>query len=95
MFPKPVAAYGASKAALNYLTKKIHQEYSKEGLIAFALSPGWAQTDMGNSGAKRSGIEQAPLSVADSVAGQLKIIDEATQEHGGRFWSYDGQELAW
>ena len=36
--PFPMSAYGASKAALNYLTRKIHFEH--EDLIAFAVDPG-------------------------------------------------------
>ena len=35
--PAPMAAYGASKAALNYLTRKIHFEYGC--LISFPVSP--------------------------------------------------------
>lgn len=34
-------AYGSSKAALNFITKKIHQEY--EYLIAFPLHPGYVK----------------------------------------------------
>ena len=37
--PVPNAAYGPSKAALNWLMKKIHLE--NEGLIAFPIHPGW------------------------------------------------------
>jgi norsolorinic acid ketoreductase len=36
--PVPVAAYGASKAAINYIVRKIH--FENEGLIAFPISPG-------------------------------------------------------
>ena len=37
--PIPNAAYGPSKAALNWLMKKIHIE--NEDLIAFPIHPGW------------------------------------------------------
>ena len=36
--PFPMSAYGASKAALNWMTRKMHFEH--EGLIVFALDPG-------------------------------------------------------
>lgn len=36
--PYPLISYGASKAALNYLTRKIH--FSHEKLISFAINPG-------------------------------------------------------
>jgi norsolorinic acid ketoreductase len=38
-------AYGASKAALNFVTRRIHAENEK--IIAFPLNPGWLQTDVG------------------------------------------------
>lgn len=37
--PMPVAAYGASKAAINYITRKIH--FENPNLIAFPISPGY------------------------------------------------------
>ncbi|CAF1164435.1 unnamed protein product [Rotaria sp. Silwood1] len=96
MYSVPVTAYGASKAAVNYVTKKIHQEHEKDGLIAFPLHPGLVQTDMGNAGVKAIGLDQAPVTIEDSVQGQLKIIDGATREKtSGRFWSFDGKELVW
>jgi norsolorinic acid ketoreductase len=36
--PFPNAAYGTSKAALNYLTRKMHYEH--ENLIVFPIDPG-------------------------------------------------------
>lgn len=36
-------AYGSSKTALNFITRKIHFENSH--LIAFSINPGWLQTD--------------------------------------------------
>jgi norsolorinic acid ketoreductase len=36
--PMPVTAYGASKAAVNYITRKIH--FENPDLIAFPISPG-------------------------------------------------------
>lgn len=38
MVPEKSMAYGSSKAALNFITRKIHEEY--EYLIAFPLHPG-------------------------------------------------------
>ena len=37
-FPFTVSSYGASKAALNFLVRRIH--FENEGLIAFAVHPG-------------------------------------------------------
>lgn len=71
-YPIPATAYGASKAALNYVVRKIHVE--NEGLIAFPLHPGWVRTDMGNHGAEVMGIEQAPVSLEESVQGMLNKV---------------------
>jgi len=77
-------AYGASKAAVNYITRKIH--FENEHLCAFVIHPGFAQTDMGNTAAKTMGMEEAPLKIEDCVKGMVKIVDTATREtHGGKF----------
>lgn len=43
--PVENTAYGASKAAANFVTRRIHYENPK--LIAFPINPGWLQTDVG------------------------------------------------
>jgi len=94
--PMLSTAYGASKAALNYLVTKIHQEHSKDGLIAISLSPGFVDTDMGRMGADSIGLKSGPpVKVTDSVKGQLEIIENATTETSGKFLSYDGTEIPW
>jgi norsolorinic acid ketoreductase len=96
MYPVPTTPYGASKAAINYVTKKIHQEHENDGLIAFPMHPGLVQTDLGNPFAKCIGMEQAPVTIEDSIQGQLKVIDGATREKtSGKFWDFEGNELAW
>jgi NAD(P)-dependent dehydrogenase (short-subunit alcohol dehydrogenase family) len=40
-----MGGYGASKAALNSLTRKIH--FENEWLVAFPLNPGPVATEMG------------------------------------------------
>ncbi|KAK3116002.1 hypothetical protein LTR53_004116 [Teratosphaeriaceae sp. CCFEE 6253] len=90
----PAAAYGASKAMLNYLTCRMHHENA--GLVAFPMSPGFVQTDMGNAGARKAGMKQAVFTVEQSVGGMLRTIDDATREkHGGTFQSWDGTTFDW
>lgn len=79
--------YRLSKAALNMAMRNLHVELHGEGFITIALHPGWAQTDMGGP--------SAPVPVPESVRGMLQVIDGLTPERSGRFWAYDGQELAW
>ncbi|KAJ6475525.1 hypothetical protein C8R45DRAFT_1217142 [Mycena sanguinolenta] len=81
------SAYGASKAAANFLVKVLDAE--NPTLIAMAIHPGWVATDMGNQEATSNGLQQAPVTVEDSVAGVLSRIDGATREKsGGRFWNF-------
>ncbi|KAL4880041.1 hypothetical protein BJY04DRAFT_219573 [Aspergillus karnatakaensis] len=70
-------AYGVSKAAGNYLIKKIDAEHPN--LIAFCVDPGFVQTDMGNRGAQLYGLLQATMTVAESVQAIVKQV--GTQYH--------------
>jgi norsolorinic acid ketoreductase len=92
---KSVAAYNASKAAMNAFFRIISIEHLEEGLIAIPLHPGWVQTDMGNLTARDSGLKEAPTSIEESVAGQIKVINEATSDISGKFMTFDGNELPW
>jgi norsolorinic acid ketoreductase len=71
-YPLPAVAYGASKAAANFIIKKIHIEHP--GLTVFPIHPGWVQTDMGNAGAVANGLEEAPVSLKDSVDGLVSQV---------------------
>jgi norsolorinic acid ketoreductase len=68
----PAVAYGASKAAANYIIRKIHIEHPE--LNIFSIHPGWVQTDMGTTAAVSAGMEEAPLSVRDSIDGMVSKV---------------------
>ncbi|OTA99519.1 hypothetical protein M426DRAFT_67652 [Hypoxylon sp. CI-4A] len=92
--PFPNGAYSTSKIAIHWLTKKINAE--EEWLNALVINPGFVQTDLGNFAAQLAGLEKAFVTVEGSSAGVVKVIDGATKEsHGGRFWNYTGEEVAW
>lgn len=70
--PIPNAAYGPSKTALSWVTRKMHFEH--EGLVVFTMHPGWVQTEMGNAGAVAIGMEKAILTLDESVQGMVKVV---------------------
>ncbi|OCK76098.1 NAD(P)-binding protein [Lepidopterella palustris CBS 459.81] len=93
-FPLGATAYGTSKAALNFLTRKLHMEH--QNMVIFPLAPGWVQTEMGKGAAVSVGIADAPTTIDESVAGLTKIIDESTREKtSGIFANYDGTTVTW
>ncbi|RDW76331.1 SDR family oxidoreductase [Aspergillus mulundensis] len=95
--PFPGGAYGASRAAGNWLTRAIHLQHEEDGLVAFAMHPGWVRTRAGEFVAREWGVEGGPPeSVENSVKGVLEVVDGATRERvGGRFVTYKGEELPW
>ncbi|KAF7898958.1 uncharacterized protein EAF01_008171 [Botrytis porri] len=92
--PIPNGAYGPSKAAIHWFTKRMNVE--NPPLNAFVLDPGWCQTELGNAGAVYFGMDQAAVSVEDSCALMAPLITKSTKEsHGGKLWSYEGGQLEW
>lgn len=79
--------YRASKAALNSLTRGLYSELRGPRLTLLTLHPGWVSTDMGGP--------SAPVSVADSAAGIVSVIEEQAGTRQHRFLDYTGRELAW
>jgi len=94
--PVGALAYCSSKAALNFLARKLHFEY--ENLICFPISPGRVATDMVTF-ANKSGewIKSRPvITVEESVKSLLNVIDNSTREKtGGTFMNYDGGNCKW
>jgi norsolorinic acid ketoreductase len=98
--PLSTAPYGASKAAVNHVTRKIHFEHPN--IIAIPLSPGWVDTDvsfdfqhgglmlkvvkMGQEAAGSIEKTEIPTSLEDGVAEIVVYIDNATREKdSGKF----------
>jgi len=76
-------AYGASKAALNMLTRTLANEFRGDRLIVAAISPGWVRTRMTGP--------HAPLSVEESAASLARTLERLGPEHSGQFHDRFGE----
>lgn len=79
--------YGASKAALNSLVRSWSMAEDRPEACLLALHPGWVKTDMGG--------DNAPLSVAESVAGLTQVILDHRGRSGCHFLDHAQQGLPW
>ena len=79
--------YRESKAALNMFTSSLAAELGPDGFTCLALHPGWVRTDMGGA--------NATLSPEESVSSMRAVIGKLTAEDNGRYFGFDGTEVAW
>ena len=79
--------YRSSKAALNAAVKSLAIDLAPRGIVAAVLHPGWVKTDMGGP--------NALITVEQSVTGLRKVIGKLALADSGKFFSYDGAEIAW
>lgn len=80
-------SYGASKAALNMVSRTLAWNVRDRGIAVVMIDPGWVKTDMGGPGAH--------LEPEESARGLLRVIDGLTLDDTGRFLRYDGSEMPW
>ncbi|KAL1695212.1 hypothetical protein GGG16DRAFT_45414 [Schizophyllum commune] len=91
-----VYAYGASKAAVNWVMRKLHHDFTD--MVIFPISPGRVLTDMAQAASKDDTPEQQAMRAAfpaitpeESARGILEQVDIATREtHGGQFVDVEG-----
>ncbi|MDP6339052.1 MAG: SDR family oxidoreductase [Candidatus Marinimicrobia bacterium] len=79
-------SYRISKAALNMVSKNLHQDLNSRGISVVSFHPGWVRT--------RMGTPVAPVSTKRSVAGMLKVLEEQNNI-SGKFINFKGEELPW
>jgi NAD(P)-dependent dehydrogenase (short-subunit alcohol dehydrogenase family) len=80
--------YGASKAALNHLTRTFVGKLGEgSALTVLSMHPGWVKTDMGG--------DDAPLDVETSCRGMVTQVTDALGQGGHRYIDYQGKHLPW
>jgi NAD(P)-dependent dehydrogenase (short-subunit alcohol dehydrogenase family) len=79
--------YRSSKAAVNMAARSLAADLAPRGITVVMFHPGWVRTDMGGS--------SAAVSPTDSAAGMLRVMSEVRPKDNGRFFNYDGSEIAW
>ncbi len=79
--------YRSSKAALNSVTKSLHNDLSPLGIRCVALHPGWVQTDMGGP--------NALITAQESAQGLFNVIDTLSPDDSGKLITFDGKTLNW
>ncbi|CAD6578757.1 MAG: hypothetical protein TREMPRED_002262 [Tremellales sp. Tagirdzhanova-0007] len=91
-------AYGHSKAAVNFIVRKLHFEHPD--LIVLSLDPGGVRTEMGNRGAIWMGMEESTKEVSDHMptgysAGMMRVIEHAEKTTtSGYMIFHDGSRMA-
>ena len=80
-------SYNSSKAALNMVTRIMSFDLQAMGIAVLAIHPGWVQTDMGGA--------HAAVTVQDSAAGILSLVDHLSLANTGMFYVYNGEEHPW
>jgi NAD(P)-dependent dehydrogenase (short-subunit alcohol dehydrogenase family) len=80
-------SYGASKAALNMITRASAHDLAERGITVTALHPGWVRTDLGG--------EHAALDPATSVSGMIGVIERLTLADSGCFYTWAGEYHPW
>ncbi|KAL4957459.1 hypothetical protein BDW69DRAFT_156141 [Aspergillus filifer] len=86
--------YGMSKAAGNFMVRKIHAE--NEYLVTLAIDPGLVQTDLGDRAAQNYGLEKAPVTLEDCVNGAVAQIAKAEKSTtSGSFVNTSGEKVDW
>ncbi len=80
--------YAASKGAVVALTKSIARGYAREGVLAYAVAPGWVRTEMAKQAERTHGlaaltrdIPMGDMAPADEVANIVAFLASGLARH--------------
>jgi len=78
-------AYGAAKGGLLALTKGIARGYAKDGILAYAVAPGWVATDIAASDPANAGLAAGlplgEITPASDVAEMIVFLASGRSRH--------------
>lgn len=62
-------------------------DLKKDKIQVVLLHPGWVKT--------RMGTDRAPLTADESVGNMVNLLTDSSRDINGKFFNYDGKEIAW
>ena len=80
-------AYRMSKAAMNMAARVLALDEAMAGITTVTMAPGWVRTDMGGPAAS--------LAPEESASALIAVVRRLGASDNGKFYRYDGVELAW
>ncbi|MHA2243845.1 MAG: SDR family oxidoreductase [Candidatus Hodarchaeales archaeon] len=79
--------YCMSKAALNMMSKLLHNRFKKDGVKILAVHPGWFSSDMGGS--------EAPITPSEAANNVAKIILKDWKIDDHIFVDFEAKPMKW
>lgn len=86
------AAYAASKAGMAALTKSMARDFSKRGVVAYTIAPGFIETDMAKDAIETLGKDYITQgSVFDEITQPIEVAEMVTFLASGNVPHASGQ----
>lgn len=74
-------AYGAAKAGLQALTKGIAKECARDGVLAYAVAPGWVATELAAGATEASALPLGEVTPPQDVAEMIVFLASGRSRH--------------
>ncbi|KAJ4187796.1 hypothetical protein NW759_016875 [Fusarium solani] len=90
----PLSPYGGSKAALNWLIRRLR--FEEPWPTSFLLHPSLIETDLTIAAMESVKLSEMRAVLVDAgMAKMMKTTDKASRNIGGMFQNYDGTKMPW